>query len=80
MGFVSRARELVGSQKRIPARVKGYIDSDGYRHVWIPADHPMAVMRSGVRSGFVKEHRLIAALMAGRPLRRRRAGASPELE
>jgi HNH endonuclease len=38
----------------------------GYVHVWVPADHPSACMRS--KSGQIAEHRLVMSEHLGRPL------------
>ena len=38
----------------------------GYNYVWIPPDHPMAIMRA--KSGYVAEHRLVLAEKLGRAL------------
>ena len=42
-------------------------NADGYIHVPLPEDHPFAEMRR--KDGRVLEHRLIAAVFLGRPLR-----------
>lgn len=50
-----------------PAWVGGRVMREGYWLVRVDDDDPMAVMRDP--TGYVREHRLVAARMLGRPLR-----------
>lgn len=73
--FISRYLRSLGLPAKRSRAVAGrhgswkggrYTTQDGYIWAWMPADHPMVVMRRS--NGYVLEHRLVMAESLGRPL------------